>query len=90
MVRKRAMTDQKHLEILKQGVAVWNKWRRKHPKIKPDFSNANGYDDFHSYDFKEINFRGADLQGANRQYVKCCVKVQGLVELELELASSAY
>jgi len=24
------------------------------------------------------------------QYVKCCVKVQGLVELELELASSAY
>jgi hypothetical protein len=30
------MANQEHLEILKQGVKVWNEWRREHPDIRPD------------------------------------------------------
>ena len=26
-----------NLEILKQGVEVWNKWREKNPDVKVDF-----------------------------------------------------
>ncbi len=45
------MANQEHLEILKQGVDVWNKWRKEHPNILPDF--------------EEGNLEGADLRGVN-------------------------
>ena len=32
------MANQEHVKILKQGVAVWNKWRKDNPDIKPDLS----------------------------------------------------
>ena len=35
------MANQKHLDILKKGVDVWNHWRRQIPNIQPDLSNAN-------------------------------------------------
>ena len=35
------MTNQEHLDILKQGVEVWNQWREEHPDIQPDLSEAN-------------------------------------------------
>ena len=34
------MANQEHLDILKQGVVPWNKWRKKHPDIKPDLREA--------------------------------------------------
>ncbi|MCF8032660.1 MAG: toll/interleukin-1 receptor domain-containing protein [Desulfarculaceae bacterium] len=34
------MANRKHLEILKQGVEVWNKWRKENPKIRPDLIEA--------------------------------------------------
>jgi hypothetical protein len=34
------MANQEHLDILKQGVEVWNLWRRKHTTIKPDLLEA--------------------------------------------------
>ncbi len=35
------MANQEHLDLLKQGVKVWNSWREKYPDIRPDLSEAN-------------------------------------------------
>jgi len=35
------MADQQHLALLEQGVATWNEWRRQHPEIHPDLSEAD-------------------------------------------------
>jgi hypothetical protein len=34
------MADKKHLEIIKQGVDVWNNWREENPTEKPDLRDA--------------------------------------------------
>ena len=34
------MANMKHVEILKQGVQVWNRWRVENPDIRPDLSEA--------------------------------------------------
>jgi len=34
------MADQRHLDILMQGVEAWNQWREEHPDIRPDLSGA--------------------------------------------------
>ena len=45
------MPEQKHLEILKQGVEEWNQWREKNFFVFPDLTEARLY--------------GANLNGAN-------------------------
>ena len=70
------MANPEHVEILKQGVEVWNRWREENTSIKPDLSVA----DFQKRNLNEVNFSGvnlsytnlimanlikADLQGAN-------------------------
>src|SRR5712691_8862374 len=50
------MADQQHLAVLKQGVAAWNAWRREHPEIPPDLSEA---------DLSEADLSGANLRHAN-------------------------
>lgn len=35
------MANPEHLEILKQGEATWNQWRKDHPEIVPDLSDAD-------------------------------------------------
>lgn len=55
------VTDLRHLEILKQGVQVWNQWRADSPEIKPDLMWAN----LSRVDLREANLRGAYLNGAN-------------------------
>ncbi len=57
------MADKKQLEILEQGVAVWNSWRENNPKVKIDLSNANLID--HKLD--DINLSNADLKEAYLQ-----------------------
>ena len=49
----RSMTsgNQKHIERLLEGVASWNSWRQKAPKVQPNLSNAD--------------LAGANLAGAN-------------------------
>jgi len=44
------MTNEEHLAILGQGVAVWNVWREVNPDVLPDL--------------KQANLSGADLFGA--------------------------
>ncbi len=49
------MANLEHLAILKQGVEVWNEWRRNNRNIMPDLSNG---------DMSEKNLIGIDLQRA--------------------------
>jgi uncharacterized protein YjbI with pentapeptide repeats len=55
------MTNDTHVELLKQGVAAWNEWRDKNPSILPDLRGANLSD----ADLREANLKGANLREAN-------------------------
>ena len=50
------MANEKHLEILKQGVDVWNVWRGEYLDILPDLTEA---------DLTNANLLGANLFAAN-------------------------
>lgn len=50
------MANQKHLEIFKQGVEVWNRWRKDNPAVQPDLSRAK---------LNELTLRKANLMDAN-------------------------
>ncbi len=54
------MANQEHLNILKEGVKVWNKWREEYPDFQPDFSNA----DLIGADLREANLSNADFSEA--------------------------
>jgi uncharacterized protein YjbI with pentapeptide repeats len=45
------MANKEQLDLLKQGVEVWNQWRQENPDIRPDL--------------EEADLRGAVLSGAN-------------------------
>ena len=36
----KSVADEEHLKIIRQGVAAWNDWRQKNPKLRPDLSGA--------------------------------------------------
>jgi hypothetical protein len=55
------MADEEHVDLLKQGVEVWNKWRQKTPDVKADLHDA----DLSGADLDRANLRRADLGGAN-------------------------
>ena len=62
------MANQEQLDILKQGVEAWNRWRKEHSDIKPDFSNGMFFgeiDLFRDVELTRSNFRGADLNGVD-------------------------
>jgi hypothetical protein len=71
------MANWKHLAVLRQGVEVWNEWRRTNPLIEPDFrgqsfkgKNLSGAD-FSKADLRSANFTDATLIGANFADAKC-------------------
>ncbi len=47
------MADQEHLDTLKQGIDAWNKWKKEHPDIEADLSEA---------DFHRTSLMGAVMQ----------------------------
>jgi uncharacterized protein YjbI with pentapeptide repeats len=49
------MADLEHLQIIRQGVDVWNEWRQKSPELILDLRRA---------DLSEANFSGTDLSNA--------------------------
>lgn len=70
------MANEEHLRLLKQGIQVWNTWRKMHPEIRPDLSRCHldGLDlrgallnngDFSYTDFSEANLYQAHLKRAN-------------------------
>lgn len=61
------MANPKHVEILHQGVEVWNQWRLKNPQIIPNLS----YEYFANYKLglNGVNFREATLHESKFQGV---------------------
>lgn len=55
------MANKEHLAILRQGVEVWNQWRKDNPNLIPELDEAN----LEKIGFYEINFAGANLRQAN-------------------------
>jgi hypothetical protein len=60
------MADKEHLELIKQGVDAWNRWREEHADTRPDLSEANlgEAELFGAYLF-DTDLTGADLSRAN-------------------------
>lgn len=75
------MANQEHLDLLKQGNAVWNEWRSKNPALLPDLTLASLIDAhlmrakltnanlsvavLSGVNVYGVNFSGADLSKAN-------------------------
>ena len=55
------MANEEHLARLKQGVAAWNEWRDKNPRIRPDL----GEEDFLEPIFVRTNLNKTNLGGAD-------------------------
>lgn len=55
------MANQEHLEVLKQGNAPWNAWRKHHLDIRPDLSGA----DLSGAILNRANLNGACLSDAD-------------------------
>jgi len=83
-----SMTNQEHLDLLKQGVACWNDWRAKNPTIPPDLKRAElARIDLHKANLsdtylneanlsqahlREANLVGADLSKADLRQATLC------------------
>lgn len=50
------MANEQHLRILKEGVGVWNQWRKDRRDVTPDLSKAN---------LRGTRLRGTDLRGTD-------------------------
>ncbi len=60
------MAQQEHLDLIRQGVDVWNAWRKEHLDTKVDLSKANLRSiDLSSAYFTGVHFSGADLRETN-------------------------
>jgi Ion channel/Pentapeptide repeats (8 copies) len=62
------MANQHHIEMLKKGVAEWNRWRQRFPTAVPDLSNLDVYlinVDLAGGNFREANFARSRLRGVN-------------------------
>jgi uncharacterized protein YjbI with pentapeptide repeats len=77
------VANEKQLEILKQGVDVWNKWRRDYPEIKPCVAGHN-LQDTH---LEGANFRGADL--SRMSLLRVSLERAELCEADLRRANKA-
>lgn len=60
------MANEEHLEILRQGVEVWNRWRAENPHVRPDLIGADlTAASLMRADLREAYLNGANLQRAN-------------------------
>jgi uncharacterized protein YjbI with pentapeptide repeats len=70
------MANEEHLKILRQGVEVWNQWRKDNPEIMPNLSGISfewskfkgakfNYANFSETDFSNADLSGKDLRGIN-------------------------
>ena len=70
------MANEKHVRILLKGAEVWNKWREKHPSIRPDLRKARGSGaflrgaDLGNANLREAHLDHADLREANLRYAE--------------------
>jgi uncharacterized protein YjbI with pentapeptide repeats len=59
------MANQEQVNILKQGVEIWNKWREEHNDITVDLTEANLREADLTQPFTRVNLRKADLNWAD-------------------------
>jgi hypothetical protein len=65
------VANPQHLEVLHQGVEIWNKWRSENPSLSIDLMSANLFKadlsgaDLHDVDLRRTNLREANLSSAN-------------------------
>ena len=60
------MANQEHLNIFRQGVSVWNEWRRENYNLKADLSYTDlSYIDFSNTSILSADMSHADLSEAN-------------------------
>jgi hypothetical protein len=69
---RQVMANEEHVKILKQGVEVWNAWRRANPVLRPDLIAGNPAlrpdliaANLFNADLIGANLSGADLNGAH-------------------------
>jgi len=55
------MANAEHLELLRQGVDVWNKWRMEQPLVVPDLREAS----LNEASLSGVKLQRADLSGAS-------------------------
>jgi uncharacterized protein YjbI with pentapeptide repeats len=60
------MANKEQLEILKQGVEIWNNWRRAHRNEVVELTGANlSGANLVGANLRQVNFAGANLRAAN-------------------------
>lgn len=57
------MANPEHLDILKQGVKVWNEWRKQHDRIVADLKRI--YDELQGANLSGVNFINTNLDWSN-------------------------
>jgi uncharacterized protein YjbI with pentapeptide repeats len=55
---RRAVANDEHLALLRQGTAIWNEWRERDQDNRPDLSKA----DFRGAHLEGVNLRRADVR----------------------------
>lgn len=79
------MANQEQLEILKQGVEVWNKWRKENNETEIDLSGV----DLHGKNLNEIDLSFGDLSNANLQGAKLVqADLYGISLIDAELSNA--
>jgi hypothetical protein len=68
-----SMANQEHLDLLKQGADVWNRWRQEYSATQLDLSGADlGFGTFRRgrgrANLRGIDLSGVDLNGADLSY----------------------
>lgn len=65
------MANEGHLKIIKQGVEVWNNWRKNNPRIKPDLKESNLCEaNLMMANLREANLYRTNLRKANLKVAK--------------------
>jgi uncharacterized protein YjbI with pentapeptide repeats len=65
------MANEEHLELIKQGVDAWNRWRKEHADTRPDLKGARlSRMDLKGANLSEVDLRQADLSGAKLSVAK--------------------
>ncbi len=75
------MANEEHLNILRQGVDVWNTWRRENTTERPDLQGAN----LAGANLRGVNFLG--FLGANGAYQRTNLQNANLKGADLEDAN---
>ena len=78
------MANEEHLSILEHGIAVWNKWRKAHPEIKPDLSDA----DLSDADLSQAHLSRANLSHAD--LIRAALKLVDLSRANLSQADLSH